>query len=538
MEYPMKKNVFAALGLRWSRTRDRGATAIVIALCLVVLFGSAAFSFDLANLAWSRQTLRNITDAAAQAGASSLPDTTAAKAAALSYFARSDTSYVPDVYALCMAVSTGGTQPAPGAISLATCDPNPGVTATYSNGVNGVVCDQNFCAIPCNLAGAVCNAIAVHAVKPVPFYFAPAIGIPSGSTGAITSVSCSHSCGGSLNAMDVAIIADRTPSMSDSDFLSMKTGIETTLQSMTPEYQLVTLGTIHRSNALSTDPCKTHLGPVVQPSKSTGYYPDGGARVGRWLPLAQGNTTTGFSNSYLTGTLGSTGRTLPLTSGLGYQVDCMDHFDKTDMMDPKTNQSNYPWGTHLAAPLKSAARLLLGKDPSNLSTLSAQRATLLKAGSKIKQWIILETDGQPDETMGYNSKPYKDATGTSNNVDLTSALEPSSPGAGSSQACTNLINVAAAAKTANIGIITIFYQGSSGSIPNCGSKNVAQVLAATASPADNGSASTAPSDCASANTDNDYYFCASDGTQLAKIFSTALKAAESADTRFVQMPGS
>lgn len=532
----MKKH-FAALGLRWSRTRDRGATAVVIALCMVILCGSAAFSFDLANLTWSRQTLRNITDAAAQAGASSLPDTTAAKAAALAYFARYDTSYVPQVKALCMAVSTGGTKPAAGAISAATCDPNPGVTTTYLNGVGGVICDQNFCAIPCDNAGAVCNAIKVYAVKTVPFYFAPVIGIPSGTTGAITSVSCSNSCGGMLNAMDVAIIADRTPSMSNGDFNAMKSGIETTLQSMTPEYQLVTLGTIHRSNALATDPCKTHLGPVVQPSKTTGYYLDGGARAGKWLPLAQGTTATGFSSSYLTGTLGSTGRTLPLTSGLGYQVDCMDHYDSTAMIDPKTNQSNYPWGTHLAAPLKAAARLLLGSDQSNLSALSAQRATLLKPGSTVKQWIILETDGQPDETMGYNSKPYKDTTGTSNDQTLDS-IEPSSPGAGSSQACTNLIKVAAAAKTAKINIITIFYQGSSKTIPSCGTQNVAQVLAATASNADNGLPSTAPSNCATANSDSDYYFCASDGTQLAKIFSTALQAAESADTRFVQMPGS
>ncbi len=532
------KKYFPAFGLRWSRTRDRGATAVVIALSLVILFGSAAFSFDLANLTWSRQTLRNITDAAAQAGASSLPDTTAAKAAALAYFARYDTSYVPDVKPLCMAVSTGGTQPAAGAISSATCDPNPGVTTTYQNGVGGVICDQNFCAIPCDNAGAICNAIKVYAKKTVPFYFAPAIGISSGSTGAITSVSCSNSCGGVLNAMDVAIIADRTPSMSNSDFSSMKSGIETTLQSMTPEYQLVTVGTIHRSNALSTDPCKTHLGPVVQPSKTTGYYPDGGARVGKWLPLAQGNTTTGFSNSYLTGTLGSTGRTLPLTSGLGYQVDCMDHFDSTAMIDPNTGNSNYPWGTHLAAPLKAAARLLLGYDQSNLSTLSAQRATLLKSGSTVKQWIILETDGQPDETMGYNSKPYKDSTGTSTDADLTHSTEPSSPGAGSSQACTNLKAVATAAKNAKIGIITIFYQGSSKTIPMCGSQNVAQVLASAASNADNGSPSTAPSNCATANSDGDYYFCASDGTQLSKIFSTALQAAQSADTRFVQMPGS
>ena len=68
MRFRMKKSI-EALGLRWSRTRERGATAVVIALTLVLVMGAAAISFDTANLAWQRQTLRNITDAAAQAGA-------------------------------------------------------------------------------------------------------------------------------------------------------------------------------------------------------------------------------------------------------------------------------------------------------------------------------------------------------------------------------------------------------------------------------------------------------------------------------------
>jgi len=73
MKFRMKKS-FEAIGLRWSRTRERGATAIVIALTLTLVMGGAAFSFDTANLALQRQTLRNITDASAQAGASYLPN--------------------------------------------------------------------------------------------------------------------------------------------------------------------------------------------------------------------------------------------------------------------------------------------------------------------------------------------------------------------------------------------------------------------------------------------------------------------------------
>jgi len=512
MEFRMKKSV-EALGPRWSRTRDRGATAVVIALCLLLVMAAAAMSFDTANLALQRQTLRNVTDAAAQAGASYLPgDPVSAIAAVTAYAHRYDPSFNPTISLWCMVASTGATkQPASGPMPC-----KPGGSGTYVNGVGGVVCDTVLCAIPCTGAtGTTCNTMKVDGQRNVPFYFAPAIGINSGSTGAVTSVSCHEPCGTvAPNPMDVAIVADRTPSMSNSDFSSMQAGIASTLGTMTPEYQSVTLGTIHRSQP--TAKCATTLGPAI--STKNQYYVNGGSRTGKWMPL-------GFSNDYLTGTIG-TSRSLNSSSSLVKGVNCMDHYDSSQ-------SSSYPWGTHLAAPLKAAARLLLGIDSSNLGNLATQRASLLPVGSQVTQAILFETDGYPEETMGLNSKPYADSNTSKGSTVLTGpANEPTAP-QDAATGCQNMIDVASAAKTQGIKIIMIAYGGAL--TGKCGTKNVRDVMATAASNAPSGSPSTAPTDCAKANSDGDYYFCAANGADLQGIFVTAMGSL-SHTTKFVKMP--
>ena len=531
MRFRMKKS-FEALGLRWSRTRERGATAVVIALTLVLVMGAAALSFDTANLAWQRQTLRNITDAAAQAGATYLPDATKAVSAAKDYFHMSDTSYTPNVTAWCMVPSTGATkQPNPLFIP-ATC--NPGGSGTYMNGVGGVVCDTVLCAIPCPLTAPKCNAIKVDAQKNVPFYFAPAIGIDSGSTGAVSSVSCAAPCGTLMpNAMDIAMVVDRTTSLNSTVFASMQQGIKDALSSMTPEYQFVTLGAIHKSTPKTG--CDTNL-----PEYTGTKPPDGMARLGSWMPM-------GFSNDYRTGTLTSTSRALNTSSTLVKDVTCM-------------NQASQPWGTHLAAPLKSAARKLLGYDSSNLSTLSAARLPLLPQGATVKKAIIMETDGVPEETIGYNYTAPKNSSNTSykdtdprglgsTNLTPTDTTDPVSgnPSTGGELGCSNLKTVADQAKTLGITVIMIGYgQATTGAHCNAGSSSgtkVADVLAASSSNAPNGSPSVADTNCstvagaAAENSDGDFYFCAATGAQLAGIFSTAVSQIASG-TKFVKMPGS
>lgn len=528
----MVKKTLEAFGLRWTKAKDRGATAVVIGLTLLLVMGAAAVSFDTANLALQRQTLRNITDAAAQAGASYLPnDPAGAASAAIAYAQKYDPSFTPTVTLWCIVGSTGATKQVASGHIPATCD--PAGTPPYTNGVNGVVCDEVLCAVPCNsgVSGARCNTVKVVGNKDVPFYFAPAIGINNGSTGSVSSTSCRGACGTLLpNAMDIAFVADRTTSLDSSVFTSMKNGISDTLKTMTPEYQFVTLGTIHKSTTSGS--CKTNLS-----ASSANPTADNAARTGSWMPLD-------FSNNYLTGTLGSQSRTLNTTSEMVSNLNCM-------------NQANQPWGTHLAAPLKAAARKLLGYDTSNLATLSAARAPLLPTGTVVHKAIIMETDGVPEESIGFNgylngnSSQYYTASNKSLGNTSISA-DNSDPVSGSPWngeiGCTNLKTVAAAAKAAGITVIMIGYgiantakcnRDYNGG-PYTGS-NVDDVLAAAASPKADGTASAADNNCSTTaganaeNTDGDNYFCAANGTQLGSIFATAVSQITST-TKFVKMP--
>lgn len=507
MNSRMKKS-FEAVGVRWSRTKERGATAVVIALCLTLLMAAAAMSFDTANLALKRQTLQNLTDAAAQAGAVHLrdfpTDLAGAQQAAFDFAHAADATFtLADVTLWCIVPSTGATkQIAPGNIGP-VCNP---IILT------GKVCDENLCAIPCTASGASCNAIRVKHEGNVLFYFAPAIGIPSGSTGAVTSVSCAKSCGsgGKPNPMDVAIIADRTPSMDDGEVTQMKAGIKSSLEIMTPEYQFATLGTIHKSNAPTANDCKTLLPIKTAPGTE-----------GTWTPL-------GFSNNYLTGDLTSPAgsrKLKPVTAHkttLGEQVGCMNN------QDP----GNAPWYTHLAAPLKAAARVLLGKSGTT-SGITAQMTSdrnLLTDNAPVTKWIFFETDGQPMETMK-----------ASDSTSLDTATDPSAPG-DDAKGCKNLETVATNAKKAGNDIKIVMIAYGDATTAYCGSGRVKDTMARAASPA-NGNPSLADKSCtskngqpAAENTDGDYFYCAATGADLQSVFKTAIGSASSSTTKFVRMP--
>lgn len=70
------------------RTREDGAIAVMTAILMVVLMGAGALAVDLGN-AWARKrAIQNSADLAALAGAQSLPDIAAARAAAKDYITR------------------------------------------------------------------------------------------------------------------------------------------------------------------------------------------------------------------------------------------------------------------------------------------------------------------------------------------------------------------------------------------------------------------------------------------------------------------
>ncbi|WP_211876649.1 pilus assembly protein TadG-related protein [Pseudarthrobacter albicanus] len=454
--------------------RERGAATVIFALLLPVLFGSVALAVDFGRLVYERQHLSNALDAAALAGAASLPsDPTAARNAAVAFAKANDPAADPTASFWCVVASSGAAKTVLSGQIPSVCDPGP---------VTGAKCSETICAIPCTpAAGLACNTITVTAAKDVPFAFAPAIGINTGNTGSLASDACKGSCGAQTpNPMDVAIIADRTSSMSTDDLTNLKAAIQTTLKTMTKDQQYVALGTIGRSSDTPSAACITD--------------PSGSATSGPWIPVP-------FSNDYTTtGAPPALNNASPLVQG----VQCLQHSGT---------------GTYLASPMKAAARYLLGLDANNLRDLPPRSGTPRKA-------IVLETDGQPNET-GIAGVTDVGTPGDIKNSDGVIA-------------CNNLKAVAADAKARRILIVTVGYNLS---LARCGGTGefVRDVLAAAASDKAPGVPSTAGNDCSSPaliaaeNSDGDYFFCAASGTDLGPIFVSAINAI-SPNSRLVRIP--
>jgi hypothetical protein len=308
------------------------------------------------------------------------------------------------------------------------------------------------------------------------------IGINQGDTGSVTSVACKGSCGTiAPNPMDVAVVADRTGSMSDPDIAAMIAGIQSMFQVMTSSLQYVSLGTIGRSKlGAASSTCGSGSSPKALSEPSTS------ATAGPWMPVP-------FSNDYLVA--GTT--TLNTSSVLVNGVSCLKNSSGT--------------GTHLASPMKAAARYLLGLDANNLGSLPARSGIIRKA-------IIFETDGAPNEQI---------TTGGSTALNIAGDI--SSTATNADTACNNFKTVATNAKAAGILAVTVAYNvGSDKCSTASGSAKVVDALAAAASPIASGAASAANFDCAtlagrnSENADGDFFFCAATGTDMAAIFKTAL----------------
>lgn len=453
---------------------ERGAAAVIFALTIPVLFGALAMALDVGALVYERQHLSNALDAGALAGAASLPgDPVAARNAAMSFARANDPAAAPTVTFWCVVASTGAGRTVLSSQIPSVC--NPGA-------ITGARCSESICAIPCIPgAGISCNSITVSDDKDVAFRFAPVIGINTGNTGSLASDACKGSCGTQTpNPMDVALVADRTGSMSDTDLASMKTAVQTTLKTMTKDQQYVALGTIGRSSP--------NTGCITNPS--------GSATSGPWIPVP-------FSNDYTTS---GTPAALNNSSALVQGVQCLTHSGI---------------GTYLASPVKAAARYLLGLDSNNLGSLPARAGTPRKA-------IVLETDGQPNET-GIGGVTSLDVSGDVKNSD-------------GAVACSNLQAVAADAKARGILVVTVAYNAATSA--RCGGSPtfVRDVLAAAASQKSPGVPSTASNDCstpalaAAENSDGDFFFCASNGADLGPIFVSAINAISS-NSRLIRIPG-
>jgi hypothetical protein len=470
----------------WLRIRrvvkegERGATAVVVALSLVLLMAAGAFGFDVAKLYYERQQLRNAIDAAAQAGASALPATSSAEALAIQYgnlnfpglnLTASDISF------FCVVKNAAGTAaggyPDPLQVGASrTCEGKPGWTNADAK------CSDTSCAIPCN-AGQSCNSMQIRKSRTVDFVFGPAIDIPSASTGLVQTLSCNGPCGGTPppNPMDVVVIADRTSSMSSGNVAAMISGIRGMMQQMNPEQQYISIGTIHKGPGTdSADPTGAQTTPL------TYAYADTGATSktfrGSWI-------ATGFSNTYRADN----------------EAVSLNESDPVVAAVKNIDRDAGIYGTHLAAPLKAATRFLLGRgsgtkwgttsyyNSSTRKNVTAPQAydpasnvgSLPDRTEKFgvaKKVIIFETDGEPNEQFNSDSGAltgYK-----SNAYDISNTSDKT--------ACANFADMATRAKADGITILTIATGNAATSSNYCWSnsksdrKLTRDVLAAAASP--------------------------------------------------------
>ena len=489
---------------RGART-EKGATAIVTALVAIVLFAAAALGVDIANLTMERQELHDAVDAAAHAAAMDLPNTTAATTA--NTFAKAnDPDANPTTVLYCVVAANASNLPTQTQVP-STCDPDG--TGGFVGG--GWKCQGPICAKPCTTSpNAKCNTVRVEASKDVPYYFAPIIGYEKGSTGVVVSAACKGSCGTEApNPLDIVIMADRTPSMDDDDRKAMVNGIRNTLTTMDPTMHYVAFGTIHKSIGADTYRdcflwwCTPYVPSCLAENTKDTTSSDGAtiaARRGIWIPVP-------FSNDYLTSS--GTTKTVNPDSSMADALDCVY----------SGGVRRGPYGTHLSSAMKAAGRYVTGMDTNNLASLPGNRP------GSLRKVVIFETDGHPDETYSSGSPNLTDPQ------DVASTNRQT--------ACDNFAKTAEDVKGKNVIVITIGF-GDANSASCSSGKYVRDMLAKAASPGPDGAASSASvcnTDASriAENADGDYYFCATEGNEMANIFKTAIGQV-SGGVRLIRLP--
>jgi hypothetical protein len=215
--------------LRARMQDQRGVVAVVVALLMVVLGGSAAMTFDLSRLRHERHLIQAAVDLGSLAGAAYMPVTTPAEAAAAEAVARE-------------VATANASGLAPGDISIeflcVVSDPEGDGGGNsdelrYRCGHPNVDWGDALwtsrggkAAHACNpYGGDICNAIRLTASSEIDFYFAPLIGFNEGNTGAVQAASC-RGCG--PVPIDMVIIVDRSLSMSSSDVANVRRAIANT----------------------------------------------------------------------------------------------------------------------------------------------------------------------------------------------------------------------------------------------------------------------------------------------------------------------
>ncbi len=214
---------------------EDGAITLIVALMLVVFLGITAIVIDLGRQRHARQQLQDAVDSASLAATAYLPAHDATAVGTIDALVKkitvaSSTDLQPAAVTttyLCVirrdpADPVGGPNNDLGAGVGYACGPN---TDGDWNGSAGWSLNQSETRMThaCDpSAGDWCNAVRVTTSQTVKYLFAPAIGFSSGGTGAVSSTACEGACKSTGAPLDVALVLDRTGSMSLAQIAKVK----------------------------------------------------------------------------------------------------------------------------------------------------------------------------------------------------------------------------------------------------------------------------------------------------------------------------
>ncbi|MGH2597447.1 MAG: TadE/TadG family type IV pilus assembly protein [Actinomycetota bacterium] len=351
---------------------ERGAIAVLFALTIVVLFAAVAFTIDISRLYHERQVLQNAVDFGALAGAQDLPVQGSSAATVASQVARDvavanapqvATSGLAITYQCIVGDRDGDGFPDAADIPF-VCGPTSGTWSsgwTTANGRSKHACDP--------FAGDKCNTIRLSTSNSIPYYFAPVIGINTGSTGAVNAASCKGACGAASSPIDVVVVLDRTGSMTQSDIDNMKNAALSILSFYDSSQQWV--GLVALPYGQSGNKCA-----VNNPQN----YPDSNYADWQVTPLSNNFTRADG--------------TLNTSSQIVVAINCLQRAGSPTVNVNGVNRTG-DGHTNLGDPLDAARQMLA-----------------LQGRAAVPDVIIFETDGQANQPHGYNPCNYLNAKAT------------------------------------------------------------------------------------------------------------------------------
>ncbi len=466
--------------MTWTRTpgasiwrrfdQERGAVAVMVALLLVVLLGSAAVALDLARLRHERHLLQAAVDLGSLAGAGLMPVTSGtwmlADSAARDIAAANSPEVGRDNFQIsfgCVVSDPegdgGGDSPDLGF----AC--NPATPGAWTDPGNWVSRDKRAFHAPClPAAGDTCNTITVSASRTIDFLFAPVLGFETGNTGALNATACRGSCG-TVGPLDIVFVIDRTASMTQADVNNVKRAladptpvVDSVLEFLQPKIHYV--GLVALPYAGSAGDCNIANRQV---------YPD--LNWADWWLAGETGLRSGYNNN------GVLVPSDPLVSTIACLQRAPNNLVIVD--DGVTGGGNH---TDHGDPVAAGQQMLAQKGRPNVQDV-----------------LVFLADGQ-------SNRPQ--------------ARQP----------CQYAYNAASAAKAAGTIVFTLGY-GLDGSClandsPRFARRPAQEMLAAAASPnLTTGAPSVADKPCAEENLDGDSYFCESRGGDLQPVFMQIVTAA-------------